>query len=167
MSYPHATHLEVAIAKHIDLLEKRRNASEEAEESASRRSPRTRKHFLTHGGRGHIPPCMKRATAAAKSGGKHPRLMTLEQSKRELLTQRLNRLTGQLEGIKKMVDEGRYCIDVLNQVSSAQEGLRSFSRIVMRNYLESCATSALRSANPHEAQHIYDEIMNQLYTHAR
>ena len=115
-------------------------------------------------------PMAKKTSALAKpdpANGKHPRLMTLEQSKKEVLTQRLNRLTGQLDGIKKMVDDGRYCIDILNQVSSAQEGLRSFSRIVMRNYLESCATSALRSAEPDEAQRIYDEIMDQLYKHAR
>jgi DNA-binding FrmR family transcriptional regulator len=107
------------------------------------------------------------ASPRVRAEGKNPRLVTFEENKRELLTQRLNRLSGQLEGIKRMVEEGRYCIDILNQVASAQEGLRSFSRVVMRNYLESCATSALRSAEPEEAQRIYDEIMDQLFKHAR
>lgn len=111
---------------------------------------------------------MKKAETAPKTlKGSHPRLMTVEDNKRVLLTQRLNRLTGQLEGIKRMVDEGRYCIEILDQVSSAQEGLRSFSRVVMRTYLESCATNSLRSADPAEADRIYDEIMNQLFKHAR
>ena len=129
---------------------------------------RSRRFQLRYGGRGHIPSDMKKAeTALKKQKGSHPRLMTVEDNKRLLLTQRLNRLAGQLEGIKRMVDEGRYCIDILDQVSSAQEGLRSFSRVVMRTYLESCATSSLRSADPAEADRIYDEIMNQLFKHAR
>jgi DNA-binding FrmR family transcriptional regulator len=96
-----------------------------------------------------------------------PRLVTIDTARREDLHQRLNRLTGQLEGIRKMIDEGRYCIDVLNQVASVQESLRGLSRVVMRNYLESCATTALRSANSQEAERIYTEIIEQLYKHAR
>ena len=105
--------------------------------------------------------------ATTTPAGKHPRLMTVEENKRELLVQRLSRLSGQIEGIKRMVEDDRYCIDVLNQVSSAQEALRGFSHIVMRNYLESCATNAIRTADAAETERIYDEIMNQLYKHAR
>lgn len=118
-------------------------------------------------GEGAYTICMATKRAQKPAPGKHPRLMTVEDNKRELLMQRLNRLTGQLEGVKRMVEEDRYCIDILNQVSSAQEALRGFSRIVMRNYLESCATNAIRSADAPESERIYDEIMDQLYKHAR
>ena len=108
-----------------------------------------------------------KGSAARRTVGQKPRLVTIEVARREQLTQRLNRIAGQVEGIKKMLADGRYCIDVLNQTASAQEALRGFSRAVMRNYLESCATTALRSADPAESERIYDEILDQLYKHAR
>lgn len=95
------------------------------------------------------------------------RLVTIDAARTADIQARLGRLRGQLDGIGRMVEEGRYCIDILNQVASVQESLRGLSRVVMRNYLESCATSALRSANAAEAARIYDEIMDQLYKHAR
>jgi CsoR family transcriptional regulator, copper-sensing transcriptional repressor len=96
-----------------------------------------------------------------------PRLVTVDQARKEELKKRLNRISGQVEGLKKMLEDGRYCIDILNQSSSVQEALRGFSRALMRNYLESCATAALRSAKPEDADRIYDEILDQLFKHAR
>lgn len=110
---------------------------------------------------------MAKAPSAKRTAEGRPRLVTIDEDRREKLLQRLNRLGGQIEGLKRMVEEGRYCIDVLNQTASAQEALRGFSRAVMRNYLESCATSALRADDPAEAARVYDEIMEQLYKHAR
>jgi len=54
--------------------------------------------------------------------------------------QRLNRIEGQIKGIKKMVDEGRYCVEVLGQISAALEALRGVGKLIMRNYLENCVT---------------------------
>ncbi|HVT60710.1 MAG TPA: metal-sensitive transcriptional regulator [Thermoanaerobaculia bacterium] len=96
-----------------------------------------------------------------------PRLMTIQETRKEELFRRLGRIGGQIEGLRRMIEDGRYCIEILNQAASAQEALRGFSRAVMRNYLESCATSALRTADPAEADRIYDEILDQLYKHAR
>jgi len=96
-----------------------------------------------------------------------PRLVTIGEARREELGKRLARINGQVEGLRRMVDEGRYCIEVLNQAASVQEALRGFSRAVMHNYLESCATSALRSADAAQAERIYDEILEQLFKHAR
>src|SRR5437016_9811945 len=83
-----------------------------------------------------------------------PRLVTIDEARREELGKRLARINGQVEGLRRMVDEGRYCIEVLNQAASVQEALRGFSRAVMHNYLESCATSALRSADAVQAEKI-------------
>ncbi|TAK22773.1 MAG: metal-sensitive transcriptional regulator [Myxococcaceae bacterium] len=103
----------------------------------------------------------------AKTKAPPVRLVTIEAARKQDIQTRLARLRGQLDGIGRMVEEGRYCIDILNQVASVQESLRGLSRVVMRNYLESCATSALRSADSAEATRIYDEIIAQLYKHAR
>ena len=53
---------------------------------------------------------------------------------------RLRRIEGQVRGIQKMVDEERYCADVLTQISSVHEALRAVARELMRNHLKHCAT---------------------------
>src|SRR5712691_2556088 len=95
------------------------------------------------------------------------RLITFDEARKADLHKRLARINGQVEGLRRMIDEGRYCIEVLNQAASAQEALRGFSRAVMHNYLESCATSALRSADAAQASKICGEILEQLFKHAR
>jgi DNA-binding FrmR family transcriptional regulator len=79
---------------------------------------------------------------------------------------RLRRIEGQVRGIQKMVDEDRYCADVLTQISAVQEALRAVSRELMRNHLKHCATAAIRGA-PAEAEAMYDELTNLMYKHAR
>ncbi len=79
---------------------------------------------------------------------------------------RLRRIEGQVRGLQKMVDEERYCADVLTQLSSVHEALRGVAREVMRNHLKHCATSAIRSGDA-EAEHMYDELLELMYTHAR
>src|ERR1700745_199344 len=52
---------------------------------------------------------------------------------------RLSRIEGQIRGIQRMVEEDRYCADILMQVTSAQEALRAVARALMRNHLTHCA----------------------------
>jgi len=81
--------------------------------------------------------------------------------------QRLNRIEGQIKGIKKMVEEGRYCVEVLGQISAAHEALRGVGKLIMRNYLENCVTSSIRSGNKKKAQQTYEEVMNVVYKFAK
>ncbi len=81
--------------------------------------------------------------------------------------QRLNRIEGQIKGIKKMVDEGRYCVEVLGQISAAHEALRGVGKLIMRNYLENCVTSSIRSRNKKKAQQTYGELMDVVYKFAK
>src|SRR3982751_5496458 len=53
---------------------------------------------------------------------------------------RLRRIEGQIRGLQKMVDEDRYCADILTQISSVHEALRGVGRELMRNHLKYCAT---------------------------
>jgi len=76
---------------------------------------------------------------------------------------RLRRIEGQVKGLQKMVEEGRYCVDVLQQLAAVQEALRGVTKVVMRNYLENCATNALRSGDAEEARAIYDELMRVIF----
>jgi DNA-binding FrmR family transcriptional regulator len=56
---------------------------------------------------------------------------------------RLRRIEGQVRGLQKMVDEDRYCADILTQISSVHEALRGVGRELMRNHLKHCATDAI------------------------
>jgi len=79
---------------------------------------------------------------------------------------RLRRIEGQVRGLQKMVDEDRYCADILTQISSVQEALRGVGRELMRNHLKHCATGAIRSGGS-EADRMYDELVELMYTHNR
>jgi DNA-binding FrmR family transcriptional regulator len=79
---------------------------------------------------------------------------------------RLRRIEGQVRGLQKMVEDERYCADILTQISSVQEALRSVGRELMRNHLKHCATQAIRSGEP-EAEEMYDELIDLIYKHSR
>ena len=81
--------------------------------------------------------------------------------------QRLNRIEGQIKGIKKMVEEGRYCVEVLGQISAVQEALRGVGKLIMRNYLENCVTSSLRSGSKGKAKQTYGDLMDVIYKFAK
>ena len=72
---------------------------------------------------------------------------------------RLRRIEGQVRGLQRMVSEERYCADILVQVSSVQEALRSVGKALLRNHLRHCATQAIRKGSPADAEAMYDEIV--------
>lgn len=79
---------------------------------------------------------------------------------------RLRRIEGQVRGLQKMIEEDRYCPDILTQVSSVQEALRAVGRELMRNHLKHCATQAIRKGGD-EANATYDELIELIYKHSR
>ena len=79
---------------------------------------------------------------------------------------RLRRIEGQVRGLQKMVDEDRYCADIMTQISSVHEALRSVGRELMRNHLRHCAASAIRAGEP-QASSMYDELVDMMYRHSR
>lgn len=92
------------------------------------------------------------------------KLQTLAETTRDNTKRRLKSIEGQVRGLQKMVDEGRYCVDILTQLAAVQEGLRGVGKVVMRNYLENCATQAIRER---EGPEIYDELMEAIYKYVR
>jgi DNA-binding FrmR family transcriptional regulator len=75
---------------------------------------------------------------------------------------RLRRIEGQVRGLQRMIEEDRYCADIMTQLSSVQEALRAVGRELMRNHLKHCAASAIRSG-PEEAEAMYDELIELMY----
>jgi DNA-binding FrmR family transcriptional regulator len=79
---------------------------------------------------------------------------------------RLRRIEGQVRGLQNMVEEDRYCADIMTQISSVHEALRAVGRELMRNHLKHCAASAIRASDA-DAESMYDELVDLMYTHSR
>ena len=79
---------------------------------------------------------------------------------------RLRRIEGQVRGLQKMVEEDRYCADIMTQIASVHEALRGVGRGFMRNHLKHCASAAIRS-DEESAEAMYDELVDIMYKAAR
>ena len=97
--------------------------------------------------------------------GRHAVAVDPERKDRNL--KRLRRIEGQVRGLQRMIEEDRYCADVLTQISSVHEALRAVGRELMRNHLKHCATTAIRSGEGPEAEAMYDELVDLMYKHSR
>jgi DNA-binding FrmR family transcriptional regulator len=79
---------------------------------------------------------------------------------------RLRRIEGQVRGLQKMVEDDRYCADIMTQISSVHEALRAVGRELMKNHLRHCASAAIRGSDA-EAEAMYDELVELMYRHSR
>ena len=79
---------------------------------------------------------------------------------------RLKRIEGQVRGVQKMIEEDRYCADVLGQISSIHEALRGVGRELMRNHLRHCAAAAFK-AGGEQADVASEELVELMYRNAR
>ncbi|HUQ47714.1 MAG TPA: metal-sensitive transcriptional regulator [Gemmatimonadaceae bacterium] len=79
---------------------------------------------------------------------------------------RLRRIEGQVRGLQKMVEDDRYCADIMTQISSVTEALRSVGKELMKNHLKHCAGRAIRASDD-EAAVMYDEIVDLMYKSGR
>lgn len=69
-----------------------------------------------------------------------------EQTLRQLRN-RINRIIGQLNGIQKMLDDNRYCGDILTQIAAAESALQSVGYMVLEEHMQTCVTDQIRSGN--------------------
>lgn len=61
------------------------------------------------------------------------------------LLKRLNRIEGQVRGVKKMLEEDRYCVDILTQVSAINSALNSFNKVLLAEHIKSCVVDDIRA----------------------
>ena len=78
------------------------------------------------------------------------------QPNKSALLKRLNRIEGQTRGVAKMVEEDRYCVDVLTQISAIQSALDALALQLLESHTKGCVRSAIRSGNGEAA---IDELM--------
>lgn len=88
------------------------------------------------------------------------------EAKEQALT-RLRRIEGQVRGIQKMIEDERYCADVLVQISAVHESLRGVAQLLLRNHLKYCATDAIKSSDSSRRERMYDELTALFAKHMR
>ena len=80
---------------------------------------------------------------------------------------RLRRIEGQVRGLQKMVEEDRYCPDIMIQLSAVHEALRTVGRALMRNHLKHCTTHSVAHGSTDQAEAVFDELIELIYKHSR
>ena len=75
-------------------------------------------------------------------------------------TKRLNRIEGQVRGIARMVDEDRYCIDIVTQISAVRAALRRLEEEVLRDHVAHCVEHAIASGSKADQRKKIEELMN-------
>lgn len=74
------------------------------------------------------------------------------------LKNRLNRMIGQMNGIGRMLDENRYCGDILTQIAAVESALANFGHIILQNHLETCVVEEIKNGNTDIIQETSDLI---------
>ena len=84
----------------------------------------------------------------------------MDPTTREKVLARLRRIAGQVEGIARMIEEDRYCVDVLLQIAAAQAALGQAGSLVLRSHVETCVADALSRGKTAERTQKIDELMD-------
>ena len=74
------------------------------------------------------------------------------------LMNRLNRVEGQVRGVKKMLEEEQYCFDILTQVSAIQAALNSFNKELLSSHIHSCVVSEIQNGNTEVVDELCESI---------
>ena len=128
---------------------------------------------LRHGSRSsgrEIIMSQNQSTAASDSGltcGKaschacHHKKTPRSEAELKSLKNRLNRISGQLAGISRMLDDNRYCGDILTQVAAVESALQSFGYIILKEHMETCVVEEVQNGNTQIVEEAF-ELMRKL-----
>jgi DNA-binding FrmR family transcriptional regulator len=86
---------------------------------------------------------------------------------KEALVKRLHRIEGQVRGIERMVEDDRYCIDVLTQISAVNTALESLALRILDEHVRHCVAGALTSGDEHAAHVKVEELLGAVQRFAR
>ena len=86
---------------------------------------------------------------------------------KDSLVRRLHRIEGQVRGIERMLEEDRYCIDVLTQIAAVNTALESLAFKILDDHVNHCVAGALASGDPVEAQTKSKELLDAVHRFAR
>jgi CsoR family transcriptional regulator, copper-sensing transcriptional repressor len=86
---------------------------------------------------------------------------------KDALTRRLHRIEGQVRGIERMVEDDRYCIDILTQISAVSRALDSLAFEVLDDHVNHCVAGALASGDREEAERKRKELLDAVHRFSR
>ena len=86
---------------------------------------------------------------------------------KDALVKRLHRVEGQVRGIERMVEDDRYCIDILTQIAAANTALESLAFEILDGHVKHCVTGAIASGDKHEAAAKTDELLSAVRRFAK
>ena len=72
---------------------------------------------------------------------------------------RLKNVAGQVKGIERMIEEEKYCVDILTQISAARAALNGVAMLILRRHIDTCVSDAISSGGEEQAQ-IIEELIN-------
>ncbi len=82
----------------------------------------------------------------------------MDQSDKAATVNRLKSIAGHVNGIASMVEQDRYCIDVIKQIQATQAALAKVSQMILDKHLHTCLTTAVRGDDPDERERVLSEI---------
>jgi DNA-binding FrmR family transcriptional regulator len=91
----------------------------------------------------------------------------MQPSLKKNLVARLRRIAGQVEGIARMIEGDRYCVDVLLQIAAAQAALGKAGALVMRSHVDTCVSEAMAHGTSAQRKKKIDEMMDVFSRYAR
>lgn len=75
---------------------------------------------------------------------------------------RLNRIAGQLRGIIKMVEDKKYCVDILQQTRAVTSAIKSVEQLILKDHMNACVFTAIKSNKKNDQENKIEEIVNLL-----
>lgn len=105
--------------------------------------------------------------AAGCPAPRHIRPDAEREKLREGLRRRLARIEGQIRGISSMVEDGRYCVDILTQLAAVQQALRNVSRSLLEDHMAHCVEEAFSSGQPEDKERVSKEIADLMFKYSR
>ena len=97
----------------------------------------------------------------------HKQAQHVDPATRKSALNRLKRIEGQVRGLQKMVEEERWCGDILTQIASVEVALGGVSKVLLENHLRHCVTHAVKTGDQAETETVYAELVNLLAKHWR
>jgi DNA-binding FrmR family transcriptional regulator len=86
---------------------------------------------------------------------------------KDALVHRLHRIEGQVRGIERMIEDDRYCIDVLTQISAVSTALESLAFRILDDHVNHCVADALASGDPGQAEQKSKELLEAVHRFSR
>ncbi len=86
---------------------------------------------------------------------------------RKAAAARLKRIEGQVRGLLRMIEEDRYCVDTLTQISAVRAALHKVKELILRDYVSHCVADAFAAGDPVDQRHKVEELVEAIGRMAR